>query len=230
MISLVNELPKIDSLTAEWIKIKCLYDAYQNDDKVLFWCQDGDKAIISMTDGNMIILNINADIEELKKFCDVLSPACIFSDYTTLIALNRKPNERINIMHRIADIKSDTESDRLKSDEIYRLLDTDGLSLPEYEYFAVDYCRRLNLGYADYFAIKDKCAAVSFKSGNLSIMNGIASHVKGYGSIALKGILNKNYGNDFLVCCRDKVKAFYEKNGFEPLYFGGYWVKNYEYK
>jgi hypothetical protein len=226
MISLVKELPEINSLVAEWIKIKCLFDSYQNDDKVLFWCQDKDKAIISMTDGNMIILNNGADVEELREFCDMLSPACVFSDYDTLTSIGRKPKERINIMYRKADIKSEKESDFLKSDEIYRLLDTEGLSLPEYEYFAVDYCRRLNLGFADYFAIKDKCAAVSFKTGNLSIMNGIASREKGYGSIALRGILSKNYGNEFLVCCRDKVKIFYEKNGFEPLYFGGYWVKN----
>ena len=230
MISLVNELPIIDSLSAEWIKIKCLYDAYKNDDKVLFWCQDENKAIISMTDGNMIILNMGANTEELKEFCDVLSPACIFSDYDTLLLLDRKPKERINIMHRTADIKSEKISDSLKSDEIYHLLDTDGLSLPEYEYFAVDYCRRLNLGFADYFGIKDKCAAVSFKTGGLSIMNGIASHEKGYGTIALEGILDKNHGNEFLVCCRDKVKIFYEKNGFKPLYFGGYWVREYEYK
>ena len=226
MISLVKELPEINSLSAEWIKIKCLFDSYKNDDKVLFWCQDKDKAVISMTDGNMIILNIDGNIEELREFCDMLSPACVFSDYDTLISIGRKPGERINIMYRKADIKSEKESDFLKSDEIYRLLDTEGLSLPEYEYFAVDYCRRLNLGFADYFAIKDKCAAVSFKTGNLSIMNGIASREKGYGSIALLGILSKNYGNEFLVCCRDKVKTFYEKNGFEPLYFGGYWVKN----
>lgn len=226
MISLVNKLPEIKGKCAEWAKIKCLYDAYKNDDKVLFWCQDENKAIISMTDGNMIILNLGADFEELKNFCDVLSPACVFSDYDTLIALGRKPEERINIMGRYADILSYTQSDELKSDEIYKLLDVDGLSLPEYEYFAVDYCRRLNMGKADYFAIKDKCAAVSFKTDDLSIMNGIASREKGYGSVALRGILSKNKGNEFLVCCRDSVKEFYEKNGFELLYFGGYWVKN----
>lgn len=226
MISLVSRLPEISLLRAEWVKIKCLFDVYKNDDKVLFWCQDNNKAIISMTDRNMIILNLGAQIEELKEFCDVLSPACVFSDYETLVKLGRKPPERINIIHRKADITSDILSDELKSDQIYSLLDVKGLSLPEYEYFAVDYCRRLNMGCADYFAIKGKCAAVSFKTENLSIMNGIASHQKGFGSIALKGILSKNYGNEFLVCCRDSVLDFYQKNGFEPLYYGGYWVKN----
>jgi len=230
MISLVNELPQIEKISAEWVKIKCLYEAYKNDDKVLFWVQDDNKAIISLTDGNMIIYNNNADCEELKNFADVLSPACVFSDYDTLCKIGRKPAERINIMYRLADITDSGISDTLKSDEIYSLLDVDGLSLPEYPYFAVDYCRRLNMGTADYFAIKDKCAAVSFNCGDYAIINGIAAKEKGYGSVALRGILNKNHGRHFLVCCRDKVKGFYEKNGFELLYYGGYWVKNDEYK
>lgn len=226
MIASVKRLPEISCINAEWVKIKCLYDSYKNDDKVLFLCQNENQAVISVTDGNMIIFNNGADTEELGEFCNALSPACIFSDYETLLNIGRKPPEKINVMCRMADTHSEFESDLLKSDEIYKLLDVDGLSLPEYEYFAVDYCRRLNRGNADYFALRDKCAAVSFKTENLSIMNGIASHEKGFGSVALKGILSKNHGNTFLVCCRDKVKGFYEKNGFKMLYHSGYWVKN----
>ena len=230
MISLVNELPQIEKISAEWVKIKCLYEAYKNDDKVLFWVQDQNRAVISMTDGNMIIFNISADFEELKEFTDVLSPVCVFSDYDTLCAIDRVPPERINIMYRLADVESDRLSDNLKSDEIYSLLDVSGLSLPEYPYFAVDYCRRLNMGTADYFAIKNKCAAVTFNCGNTAIINGIAAKEKGFGTVALKGVLSKNKGRHFLVCCRDKVKGFYDKNGFSLLYYGGYWVKNAEHK
>lgn len=183
------------------------------------------KAVISMTDGNMIIANNGGDVEELKEFADVLSPACVFSDYETLCAIGRKPQERINIMCRIADIKTEAESDSLSSKEIYDLLDVDGLSLPEYPYFAVDYCRRLNHGGADYFAIRDKCAVITFKTGDYAIINGIAAKEKGYGGVALKAILSRNYGKRLFVCCRDKVKGFYEKNGFEQLYFAGYWIK-----
>ena len=229
MISLVGKLPQNMSVSAESIKLSCLYDCYSGDDKVLFWTQDDGKAVISMTDGNMIIHNVGADLEELKEFCDMLSPACVFSDYDTLCAIGRKPKERINIMSRFCDIEGETEGDMVSSKEIYDLLDTDGLSLPEYPYFAVDYCRRLNRGSADYFALKDACAVITFNSGENAIMNGIASHKKGYGSVALKAIIQKNRGRELFVCCRDKVKGFYEKNGFEPLYYGGYWVKEFEY-
>ena len=227
MISLITELPDNISVTAESIKIGCLYDCYKDDDKVLFWQQDDGKAVISMTDGNMIIHNSNADMEELKEFCDMLSPACVFSDYDTLCEIGRKPNERINIMSRYCDIKCETVGDALSSKEIYDLLDTDGLSLPVYPYFAVDYCRRLNRGGADYFALKETCAVITFNCGENAIINGIASHKKGYGSVALKAAISKNYGKQLFVCCRDKVKGFYEKNGFEPLYYGGYWVKEF---
>ena len=229
MISLCNELPFFNNDSAELIKIKCLFEAYKNDDKVLFWCQDTDKSLISMTDGNMIIYNNSADIEELKEFVEVMNPACVYSDYETLCAIGRKPEERINIMSRMADIEGETVGDSLSSKEIYEILDVDGLSLPEYPYFAVDYCRRLNMGTAKYFALKEKCAIITFNTANKAIVNGLASRQKGFGAVALKAALQQNNGKKLFVCCRDKVKGFYEKQGFKLLYYGGYWVKNNEH-
>lgn len=229
MISLIETLPLVDDDSAELIKIKCLYDTYKNDDKVLFWAQNENNALISMTDGNMIIWNNNADFTELKEFADVMNPACVYSDYETLCAIDRKPRERINILSRKADIEGEVKSDSLSSKEIYDLLDVDGLSLPEYPFFAVDYCRRLNHGFAKYFALKSKCAIITFNSGDKAIINGLASHEKGYGKTALQNALIQNFGKTLFVCCRDKIKGFYEKNGFKPLYFGGYWVKNDEH-
>ena len=226
MIKLINELPQIDRLSAEIVKIYCLYDSYKTDPSVMFWAQDDNKCFIAMTDSNMIIFNNGADTEELLEFVNVLSPACVFSDIKTLEALNRLPDENINVVYKKADIEGNTPCDKLKSDEIYKLLDVEGLSLPDYPHFAVDYCRRKNLGFAKAFTIKDKCAVVTFNSGNKAIINGLASHEKGFGSIALKGILQKNYGKDFLACCRDSVLPFYLKNGFIKLYNAGYWVKN----
>ena len=224
MIQLTTKLPNINSLNAELVKIKCLYDSYNGDDKVLFWVQDKNKAVISMTDGNMVIFNNGADIQELKEFVKILAPKCVYSDYNTLCSIGKKPKEQIYVMHRLADIKGQAKSDILSSKQIYDLLDTEGLSLPEYPFFAVDYCHRLNNGYADYFAIRDKCAAVVFLTKGYAIMNGIASHQKGYGSLALRAVIQKCYGRDFLVCCREKVKGFYEKEGFTPIYTAGYWV------
>ena len=226
MISLINTLPEFSLLSAEMVKINCLFDSYKNDSNVMFWAQDGDKCVIAMTDGNMIIHNNNADFEELSEFVSVLCPVCVFSDSQTLEKLNLIPDENINVVYRKADLEGQAISDTLSSDELYRLLDVDGLSLPDYPHFAVDFCRRLNHGFAKYFAIKNKCAVITFNSGDKAIINGLASHGKGYGTVAIKGILQKNYGKDFLACCRDSVLPFYLKNGFKKLYNAGYWVKN----
>ncbi len=230
MITLVNEIPFLESLSAEAVKINCLYESYKNDSSVMFWVQDERRAYISMTDGNMIIYSVKADYEELKEFVDILGPACVFSDSETLEKIGRTPPENINVMYRNADIIGQIQGDSLSSKEIYSLLDVKGLSLPEYPYFAVDYCKRLNNGFAKYFALKNKCAAITFNCKNYAIINGLASRQKGFGSVALKGILQKNYGKEFLVCCRDSVIGFYEKNGFKKLYNAGYWVKNNECK
>ena len=226
MIKLTKSLPKYDTLSAEFLKIECLYECYPDSGDVLFWVQDEEKAVISFTDGNMIIFNNNADIEELKEFVSVINPVCGFSDIETLSLIDKMHDETINVMYRKADIEQEFKGDRLSSKELYDLLNVDGLSLPEYPYFAVDYCRRLNMGTANYFGIKGKCACITFNTSTRAIINGLASHKKGYGTTALMAVLNKNYGRHFLVCCRDKVKGFYEKNGFKKIYSAGYWVRH----
>lgn len=178
-----------------------------------------------MLDRNMVIYNIDADTEELSQFVDVISPCCIFSDIDTLNAINRPPAEPICVMHITAPVSPPIDSDILSSREIYDLLDVPGLSLPEYEYFAVDFCRRINHGLAQYYAEKGVCAAISLHTGDYSIINGIASHKKGSGSRALGAIVSKNAGRSFLACCREGVRPFYEKNGFKKIYYSGYWVK-----
>ncbi|MBR4073760.1 MAG: hypothetical protein IKK24_07440 [Clostridia bacterium] len=222
MISLTTDIPKVYCDSAEHIKLRCCFEAYGDD--ALFWRQDN--SLISMIDGNMIIFNSGAEMEELKEFVDIMSPACVFSDIDTLKAINRIPSEEICVMGINAEDMSDTDSDKLSSKELYELLDVDGLSLPEYPYFAVDICHRLNHSMAEYFALRDKCCAISFHTENYAIMNGIASRQKGYGGVALKNILAKNKGRRFLVCCREHIKGFYERYGFEELYKAGYWVKN----
>lgn len=226
MISLVEKLPVISSLTAEYVKIYSLYDSYKNDKNVLFWVQNNNDAVISLADGNMTILNINADIMELGEFISVISPASIFSDYKTLLSLGLSPIEKACVMAKKAEKQNIPKMDELSSKEIYKLLNVEGLLLPAYPFFAVDFCRRLNRGKAKYFAINNICCAVSFNTGSMAIINGVASHQKGFGSIAIKGIEDINEGRDLIACCKEDIEEFYIKNGFKELYFAGYWVKN----
>lgn len=225
MISLVKNMPDFRDETAEGIRIKSLYECYGDDDSLLFWNQDEGRAFISMADGNMTLYTPDADYEELKEFCEVLSPVSIFGRYDTLCRLGRTPGERINVMSRVCDLETGENGDSLSSKEIYELLSVEGLELPEYPFFAVDFCRRFNRGAAQYFAIKEKCAAVSINAGDLALLQGIASHQKGFGKIALEGIIKKNRGRRLFVCCRDSVKEFYKKSGFSFEYSAGYWMK-----
>ena len=97
-------------------------------------------------------------------------------------------------MFRKADITGSAECDRLNSRELYDILNIEEFTLPPYPDFAVDYCRRLNMGQADYYGIRDKCAAVSLSSGRYALIAGIVSRQKGLGGKALNAIIQKNHG------------------------------------
>lgn len=222
MIKLTDNIPEVTKKSAEFIKLRTSFCAYKDDG--LWWVQDDGLAYISMIDANTVIFNNGGDTEEIKEFISVIGPACVFSDLDTLKAIDKAPNEEISVMYIKADGECECESDELSSRELYDLLNVDGLSLPDYPNFAVDICYRLNHKQAEYFGIKDTCAAISFHTEDFAIMNGIASHKSGFGGVALKNILAKNRGRHFLVCCRQTVKGFYEKFGFTELYKAGYWV------
>ncbi len=223
MITPVRELPQIDAADLPLLKILCAAECYPEDTQV--WRQDD--CLLCLTDGDLI-LSGPADKEELTAFIGFLQPRRVFADLPVLEALGLAPKERLCILSRRADTTDSVFiSEELSSRDVYRLLSVDGLELPPYELFAVDHCRRLNHGWAQYFAIGGKCAALSRHSGDFAYICGIASHEKGFGTVALNGILQKNHGRTVLVCCRPSVCGFYEKNGFSFLGEAGYWENEY---
>ncbi len=222
MITLTTNIPCVGKPSAEWVKIRTTFECYPED--ALFWVQDDNKAYICMLDGNMTVCNINADIEELKQFIAVLAPKSIFSDAQTIFALGKTNAQKVFVVSRKADIAGEVRSEIANSKEIYGLLNTEGLQLPEYEYFAVDFCRRVNHGFAKYFCLKDVCAAVILLTNGYALLNGIASHKKGYGTVCLNEALKLAFGRTVLACCRENVLEFYKKNGFGVLYQAAYWV------
>lgn len=223
MISLVKVIPKLNLPLAEVIKINCTYNSYS--DISLFWVQDTEKAVISMMDGNMVIYNAHANIEELREFISVISPVSVFSDANTLTQLFGQSYHKVCVVKSDNSFKSDIASDVLNSESIYKLLSVEGLELPQYDYFAVDFCHRLNHGGLKYFAIKDSCAAIGICDGQAVLVNGIASHKKGMGSVALKGLLSQ-YSATAVAVCEKTIMPFYLKNNFNYSYDAGYWRKN----
>lgn len=225
MITLTESLPEVSKPSAEYIRLKCLFDCYKDDKDIYFWSQDGGDAYISLANGDMTVFCENGDTREMKEFISVISPRSIFGSLEVLETLGLQNIHSVEVLSRKADISGNSAGDSLSSREIYDILNVKEFTLPEYPYFAVDFCRRLNKGFADYFAVRNKCAAVTFHTGNYAILNGIVSRQKGFGALALKAVLQKNYGRTLLVCCEENLIGFYEKNGFKKLYKAGYWCR-----
>ncbi len=224
MISLKTEIPPINLPLAEAVKINCLYACYP--DITLFWVQNDGDAVIAMLDGNMTVFNKSADIDELYEFINVIAPNNIFSDADTLTALFGDTFHRVCVMTSDKSFECDMVSGTLTSDQMYKLLSVEGLSIPDYQYFAVDFCHRLRCGSLKYFALKEKCAAIAFFDGQAVLINGIVSHQKGMGSIALCGVLSNFKNQPAVAVCEKDVMPFYIKNDFHHSYDAGYWRKN----
>lgn len=186
------------------------------------YAQNSDKAFISLLDGDACIQNIDADIEELRSFLDFVKPKSLFSDTETLKKLGYKNFQRANVLVKKCEFAADLKSDTLKSDQVYNLLLKGGFKLPQFEFFATDFCRRQNIGTLKYFAKNEKGVAITLVSDKFCLLNGIVSLEKGYGTSVLSGAMGQNEGKTMVVCCEDNLKEFYFKNGFSYLYDAGY--------
>lgn len=226
MIKLVNALPEASKPTAEYIRIKCLFDCYKKDPDVYFWQQTGEETYISLSDGNMTLSYGSGNTAELTEFIKMLNPKTVFTDSVTFEKLEIQPTETVEVMGFYIDTSPLSDiGDRLSSKDIYEIFSAAGLDVPDYPHFAVDFCRRLNRGGASLCGIKNKCAAVSFNTGNYALLCGLASLEKGKGGQALKAIICKNSGRQMLLCCKPPLVGFYEKYGFKRLYTAGYKVR-----
>lgn len=228
MISVTENIPSVFCDSAELIKIRSLFECYSDSGSAVFWEQDNGRAFISMADSDMTVWNNGADTDELAEFVNIISPNSVFGDVKTLEKIGLKSYDTACVMAVTPENDGITNGDELSSKEIYDIFDRAGLYLPEYGYFATDYCRRKNLGLLDSFALKEKCAAVWLKCGNYTLLNGIASLEKGFGGIALNAVLEKNRGKKVFAYCRENITGFYEKYGFSRLYKVGIWVKKDE--
>ena len=135
MIRLTSALPEIHSLSAEYLRIRCLFDVYKDDPGVLFWEQGEGQAYLSLADGDMTVYNPAGDAEEIRSFLGMLSPETVFSDLKTLEALGLVPLQKSTVLYREADLPPKDESDPLSSRELYDLFLSGGLLLPDYPVF-----------------------------------------------------------------------------------------------
>ena len=207
--------------TAEGIKLYEIYACYS--DIAQFWEQKNTDVSISMLDGNMIIDGKNADFCELKEFIKVICPDSIFTNETVLKGLGIfDACDKVRVLKFNSDTAENLKSDKFSSDEVYEILKDCGLFLPDFRYFATDYCLRLNRGRLKVFGVSGKAVALSIGKKSV-LIHALASKQKGLGSFCLKGIIAQNSGKEILVCAKEDIEQFYIKNSFTPLYTAGYW-------
>ena len=222
MIRLVKK-PVVDTNSVEGIRISELYRVYG--DIALFWHQDAGKAVISMLDGDMIISGEPTDKEELSAFIGAVSPKSVFANSKTLSMLGLYENSlKVSVLLSNKKYRSTEKSDTLSSKDVYDLLSCGGFQLPEYEFFATDYCLRLNKNRLRYFAIRDTAVAMCIGKRNV-LINGMLSKESGCGSRCLNGLLSEADALNVYVCATEKAAGFYVKNGFCKIYDAGYWRK-----
>lgn len=224
MIRQIKILPPLKTPDAVRFKLHATFDSYC--DTALFWKQTDSGALLGMLDGHLLLDGGCTADAELRDFVDCLQPDSIFTTPEILMVLGRCPRETVWVLTADGKDGEPEPTDPLSSGEIYGLLSVDGLSLPDYPAFAVDYCRRLNHGWATVFAKREKGAAVTLVHGDFALLNGLASHQKGFGSLALQNVLIQQKGRTVLVCCRTELCGFYEKNGFVRTGQAAYWVKH----
>lgn len=224
MIRLANTPESVSITGVELFKIFACREVYPND--TLLWTQNGTDRIISMLDGDMVIYSSVPCDSELESFVRMLSPRSVFSDLATIKSLFGSGYTEACVMCKTDAAKGKfIRGDALKSDEIYGILCSAGLEMPPFEYFATDFCRRINRSHAFSFALRGKCAAISFHTQNTCLINGIASVKKGCGSLALNQLLIRENGKTAFACCTDDLCGFYRKNGFEFIYKTAYWKR-----
>ncbi len=224
MIRLLSDMPKSGINSAERLKIMLNKNACGSD--ALLWEQEKGRAYISCFEGNAVIENIDGDIDEISEFLKVISPKTVLCDHKTAVSVFGESITPLYVYSaNTDDFKSDIVSDDLLSGDVYGILLKSGLNLPEYEYFAADYCHKKNNGLLKVFVIKDKCAAIGQHYDKMVLISGVASLEKGGGKAAVNGLLSQYHGYKAYCICNEKNRGFYEKCGFCYEYKLGFWSK-----
>ena len=127
MIRLVNTLPEGLKPTAEYIRIKCLFDCYKEDPDVYFWQQTGEETYISLSDGNMTLSYGGGNTAELTEFIKMLNPKTVFTESSTFEKLGIQPTETVEVMGLYIDTSPLSDmGDRLSSKDIYEVFSAAG--------------------------------------------------------------------------------------------------------
>lgn len=215
MIKSLKVLPDVFGENPESVKFLGNYDVYRNSAK--FYTDLKGSFALCILDLNAVICGEPENYEELNEFLKMSGVKSVFSGSYILKGLEFKNAKIVSVYKKSADLSASLESDGFKSDEVYEMLLKGGFPLPEFEYFAVDYCRRKNNKNAFVFGKRNEFLSLGLKHKNVCLINGVVSFKKGGGRKALKGLEAVSGCEKILACCTEENEGFYEKCGFKKI-------------
>lgn len=223
MITLSKELGGFYLRDAAFMHILCLKSAFSGSalEEDIWVQREGEvvRSVIARQGGRLYISALGDALEELKSFISVIGYGEVFCRKATAEGLGLSITDEFTVLSASGLGKGFEASPQLGLKALYDRLTLGGdggISLPDFESFAPDVSHRLRHGGAKVF-LSENGAALVFLSEKGGILNGIAvkkeCRQKGEGSRLLELVRSAADG-DILVCCDEKIKEFYIKNGF----------------
>ena len=188
-------------------------------------------AFINILSGNATVFcEDNADFDEIKQFLKIQSVKSIFCNKTTCEKLELKPLNKGFIMkfngeRNFENILKFTVNPSFKSD--YSIL-KQHFSMPDYNEFVADLSFRLNHNFAHIIEDDGGVIFTLWEADDTAVVSALAVDItkqnKGIGTRLLQSIIGQLINKEIYIYPNsEKVKRFYEKNGFittDKYYFG----------
>lgn len=234
MIRLVDitDLPCEDNLFL--VKCRSNYLCYEKYDFCNTFCQEinGEElSYINILSGNATVFcKRNADFEEIKQFLKMQSVKSIFCNKFAYEKLGLKPLNKGCIMKfkgekGYENIVLPTSNPNFKAD--YSIL-KQHFSMPDYNEFVSDLSFRIVHNFAHIIEENGGVVFTLWETKNSAVISALVVDItkqsKGVGTRLLQSIISQlDYKEIYIYCESEKVKHFYEKNGFtitDRYYFG----------
>ncbi len=220
MIKSVDILPDFAAKSPQEVRFRVLYKAYGN--SALFFKDTNSDTLFALSDGDLTVLYGGGDLKEIASFISFLSPNSVFCD-EKFAELSGYKTQNVLCFENKSE-KGLPDISKTDSKAVYNILEKGGLSLPPYEYFAPDFCLKINKGLA-VCAYNENAAAVIQKCDDAGILTGIASLKKGEGGKILAEAIKLSGCKKIFAVCETALVPFYLKNHFLPAGKAGYWRK-----
>lgn len=226
MITLIKEVPKINTLNAAYAKIACAAAAYADFEKIaLFWKQtdenDNITALISMVDGVVSLADFGGDKFEISEFLKYIAPRGVFTDLQTANLLKLKIETPCDTLCIHPPYSSDGAAENTYAGIDYACkCVASRLNVGDYDVFKADISHRIRHNCCGYVTTPFSAAFILYTE-DISILSGIAvnptTERSGLGSSTLKRLLGIARHRPMIVCAEEKNTPFYLKNGFTKI-------------